>query len=199
MSESMPWREQPAWIRFSSTATSEACPNSCLPMRKKATFWPTPEELLARFQGKVPKDNAALAAALLVEFSRALRRRRVTQEIMRWELLEQNELTDALARYREEEGLRWIAMVREPAGVDLQVLGSLLAAGLTYLTLRSKTAAIYNGLELRSEKDWKRIEASVESLVHLAFGSSGDRNKRGPSDALPSPSRSQHAAQKRAP
>ena len=100
MSESMPWREKPAWIRFSSTATSEACPNSCLPMRKKATFWPTPEELLARFQGKVPKDNAALAAALLVEFSRALRRRPVTQEIMRWELLEQNELTDARALSR---------------------------------------------------------------------------------------------------
>jgi AcrR family transcriptional regulator len=136
---------------------------------EEGDFWPTAEELLAGFRGQLPPGNADLAAKLLIEFGRALRRRPITQEIMRWELLERNELTDALAHYREEQGMKLIRMVRDARGVDLQALGSLLSAGQTYLILRSKTAAVYNGLELNSDRDWKRIEKNIEHLARLAF------------------------------
>jgi len=138
---------------------------------EEGDFWPTAEELLAGFRGQLPPSNADLAAKLLIEFGRALRRRPITQEIMRWELLERNELTDALAHYREEQGMKLIRMVRDARGLDLdiQALGSLLSAGQTYLILRSKTAAVYNGLQLSSDRDWKRIEKNIEHLVRLAF------------------------------
>ena len=136
---------------------------------KEGDFWPTAEELLAGFRGQLPPSNADLAAKLLIEFGRALRRRPITQEIMRWELLERNELTDALAHYREEQGMKLIRMVRDARGLDLQALGSLLSAGQTYLILRSKTAAVYNGLKLGGDRDWKRIEKNIEHLVRLAF------------------------------
>lgn len=138
---------------------------------EEGDFWPTAEDLLAGFRGQLPPNNADLAAKLLIEFGRALRRRPITQEIMRWELLERNELTDALAHYREEQGMKLIRMVRDARGLDLdiQALGSLLSAGQTYLILRSKTAAVYNGLELGSDGDWKRIEKNIEHLVRLAF------------------------------
>jgi AcrR family transcriptional regulator len=136
---------------------------------EEGDFWPTAEELLAGLHGQMPASNADLAAQLVIEFGRALRRRPITQEIMRWELLERNELTDALAVYREEQGMKLIRMVRDARGLDLQALGSLLSAGQTYLILRSKTAAVFNGLELGSDRDWKRIEKSIRHLVRLAF------------------------------
>jgi AcrR family transcriptional regulator len=137
---------------------------------EEGDFWPTAEELLAGFGGQLPSNNAELAAKLLIEFGRALRRRPITQEIMRWELLERNELTEALAHYREEQGMKLIRMVRDSKVLDLQALGSLLSAGQAYLILRSKTAKVYNGLELDSDGDWKRIEKSITHLVRLAFG-----------------------------
>jgi AcrR family transcriptional regulator len=154
---------------------------------EEGDFWPTAEELLAGFGGQLPRNSAELAAKLLIEFGRALRRRPITQEIMRWELLERNELTDALAHYREEQGMKLIGMVKkESQGLDLQALGSLLSAGQTYLILRAKTAKVYNGLELSSDRDWKRIEKSIEHLVHLAFGHKpgSKRRKADPSSTL---------------
>jgi AcrR family transcriptional regulator len=141
---------------------------------EEGDFWPTAEELLAGLHGKLPPSNADLAAKLLIEFGRALRRRPITQEIMRWELLERNDLTDALAHYREEQGMKLIRLVRDARGLDLdiQALGSLLSAGQTYLILRSKTAAVYNGLRLGSDRDWNRIEKNIEHLVRLAFAHS---------------------------
>jgi len=137
---------------------------------KEGDFWPTADELLAGFGGKLPPDKSQLAAKLLIEFGRALRRRPITQEIMRWELLERNELTDALAHYREEQGMKLIRLVRGARGLDLQALGSLLSAGQTYLVLRAKTAKVYNGLELSGDGDWKRIEKSIAHIVRLVFG-----------------------------
>ena len=137
---------------------------------EEGDFWPTAEELLSEFRGQLPQRDEDLAATLLIEFGRALRRRPITQEIMRWELLERNELTDALAHYREEQGMKLIRMIRGARGVDLQALGSLLSAGQTYLILRSKTVAVYNGLQLDSDRDWKRLEKSTRHLVELAFG-----------------------------
>jgi AcrR family transcriptional regulator len=137
---------------------------------KEGDFWPTAEELLAGVKGHLPLNAVELASKLLIEFGRALRRRPITQEIMRWELLERNELTDALALYREEQGMKLIRMVKESQGLDLQALGSLLSAGQTYLILRAKTANVYNGLRLDKDPDWKRIEKSVAHLVQLAFG-----------------------------
>jgi AcrR family transcriptional regulator len=138
---------------------------------EEGDFWPTAEELLAGFRGELPPDGAELAAKLLIEFGRAIRRRPITQEIMRWELLEKNELTDALAQYREEQGMKLIGMVKKDSqGLDLQALGSLLSAGQTYLILRANTANVYNGLKLGSDRDWKRVEKNIEYLVHLAFG-----------------------------
>jgi AcrR family transcriptional regulator len=144
---------------------------------EEGDFWPTAEELLQGFGGRVPSDAAELAAKLLIEFGRALRRRPITQEIMRWELQERNELTDALAHYREEQGMKLIGMVKQSQGLDLQALASLLSAGQTYLILRAKTARVYNGLQLGQDEDWKRIEQSIVHLVHLAFRAPKRRRK----------------------
>jgi hypothetical protein len=56
--------------------------------------------------------------------------------------------------------------------------------GLTYLVLRSKTADVYNGLQLASEEDWSRIERAAGFLVDaaLAAGGAGTNAPAAPSD-----------------
>jgi AcrR family transcriptional regulator len=134
-------------------------------------FWPSADELLAAIPDRESKTEEELAAGLLIEFGRALRRRPITQEIMRWEILEKNQLTDALSRYREEQSMKLLSLFRDMEKADVQAIGALLGAGQTYLLLRSKTTDIYSGLALKKDQDWKRVEEAIRLLVGLAFRS----------------------------
>jgi AcrR family transcriptional regulator len=155
-------------------------------------FWPSAEDLLEAVQRCEPKTDAELAAALLIEFGRALRRRPMTQEILRWELLERNEVTDTLARYREEESIKLLTRLKR-TDVDVAAVASLLAAGQTYLTLRAKTAEVYNGLRLNDERDWNRLESALRTLVALTLGGSegSTRSVEAPVSVLNQRSRAQ--------
>ncbi len=148
---------------------------------EETDFWPDLPELM-REAGPSPAQMTASERAklLVVAFGRALRRRPLTQEVMRWELQERNELTETLARHREEQSAKLFEDFAGPENIDVRALASLLAAGQTYLILRSKTADVYNGLSLTSEEDWSRIERAASSVVDAAFAKK-DAKKRLPS------------------
>lgn len=112
---------------------------------------------------------AASASALLLGFGRAVRRRPVLREMMRWELLDRNALTDAVAKERERQSQQWLAMAPDMQGADLPAMAAVLAAGQVFLALRAKTADTYNGIDLHSEEGWKRIEDAVALLSGLFF------------------------------
>ncbi len=145
---------------------------------EETDFWPDLPELM-REAGPSPAQMTAneRAKLLVVAFGRALRRRPLTQEIMRWELQERNELTETLARHREEQSAKLFEDFAGPKDIDIRALASLLAAGQTYLILRSKTADVYNGLSLNSEEDWSRIERAASSVVDAAFAKKDVRKK----------------------
>jgi len=137
---------------------------------QEGNTFPSLEEVaegrLAEFPALPPPE---VAKAIMVGFGRAIRRRPITQELMRWELQERNELTDALAAEREHQSQRWFALAPDTHGADLVAVASILAAGQVFLTLRSKTADAYNGISLRSKDGWKRIEDAVGLLSDLFF------------------------------
>jgi AcrR family transcriptional regulator len=112
---------------------------------------------------------AEVAKAIMLGFGRAIRRRPITKEMMRWELQERNALTDALAKEREFQSQQWLALAPDLHGADLAAVTAILVAGQVFLTLRSKTADTYNGINLRSEGGWKRIEDAVALLSDLFF------------------------------
>lgn len=146
---------------------------------EETDFWPALPELMNDV-GEAPAGLTAIERArrLVVAFGRALRRRPLTQEIMRWELLERNELTDALARYREEQSAKLFEGFERTEAVDIPALASLVAAGQTYLILRSKTADVYNGLDLSSEEGWARLERAAVSMVEALFAERGAEKQR---------------------
>ena len=133
---------------------------------KESRYWPGFDELSDYAASSGAREPKHVAAAMLIGFVRALRARPVTQEILRWELHERNQLTDELAKAREHEGLRILAHFAPGTDdADVAAITSLAVAGATYLVLRSKTADHYNGIDLRSEEGWKRIESALGWLA----------------------------------
>ena len=137
------------------------------------------EELAEGRIAELPNlSPAELAKTLILGFARAVRRRPITKEMMRWELQQRNELTEAMAKEREQRARQWLSLVPDLKGADLAAVVSVLAAGQVYLTLRSKTADHYNGIELNSADGWKRIEDAVALLCDLFFAHVAHNTKK---------------------
>lgn len=151
---------------------------------EETDFWPDLTELVRETdQPSGRTTKAERVKSLMLAFGRALRERPVTQEIMRWELLERNELTDALARHREMQSTDLFDSFEGSEQIDIRAVGSLMAAGLTYLILRSKTVDVYNGLHLDSEADWERIERAVNFLIDAALDENSAKQAKPASEA----------------
>ena len=76
----------------------------------------------------------------------ALRRRPQTIEILAWEVVESNALTDTLAAIRERWSRDATELVLPDAAedrADLLALANLLVAGIQYLLIRSRTTPVY--------------------------------------------------------
>ncbi len=133
----------------------------------RSAFWPDVTELIGPDAARMDEMTMAeMATVVLQGHLRELRRRPLTQEIMRWELTERNALTKDLAEAREAQGnVIAPALPGAPGDLDVQAAGAILHAGLTYLVLRSKTADAYFGVDLRTEEGWKRIEKALAGLV----------------------------------
>jgi len=110
------------------------------------------------------------AAAIMVGQARTLRTDPEMQELYRWELSESNDITSAVAASREEYGLSIMedfSRYVDFRTTDIPAISALLNGGLTYLVLRSKSAEYYNGVSLRSDKGWARLEQAVSFLLEL--------------------------------
>ena len=143
------------------------------------TFPSLQEIAEGRLQELSKLSPAEGAKAMILGFGRAIRRRPITKEIMRWDLQERNALTEALARERERRSQEWLALAPDLQGADLAAVSSVLVAGQVFLALRAKTADTYNGIELHSEGGWKRIEDAVGLLSDLFFrNATAGRNKK---------------------
>jgi AcrR family transcriptional regulator len=148
-----------------------------------AGFWPTHRELTGREPHELrAMSPEAAARAVLGGHLRELRARPVTREIMKWELLQKNELSDALARAREESGIELLAALpramRNARTRDLAAVGALLHAGISYLAMRSDTVNDYLGIRLDEEAGWKRIRTAIDDIVRALTQARSPQGRR---------------------
>jgi AcrR family transcriptional regulator len=135
---------------------------------ESAAFWPTTEEMAGG-----PLDQlTALPLAARVEqivrsYIRQLRMRPLTQEILAWELYERNEVTIKLEDVRERRGLALMMSLAGdlPPTVDLAAVSAVLAGGVHYLLLRARRIRVFNGIDLRTDEGWSRLEAAARAMV----------------------------------
>jgi AcrR family transcriptional regulator len=145
---------------------------------RQTPYWPRVEELAEGFEDAGETSQAAVAGHMLHRFIGLLRERSLTQEMLRWELMEKNELTDTLTDFREREGLRLMQQFEPEKDVDLPSLVALLSAGIIYLILRQKNTERYNGVDLQSEEGWRRIERTAAWALQNAISGKDEEKKR---------------------
>jgi len=135
---------------------------------QEGDFWPSIEELaggdLAAFH-LLPLEEKLITLGR--NFMRGIRARPLTQEIMAWEMVERNKLTEELEKVREIQMLRFFEQFfsKENSSIDLMAIMSIIGGGLSFLICRSRHIQWYNGVDLKSDEGWARIEDGVEQII----------------------------------
>jgi len=134
---------------------------------ESTAFWPTVEELAG---GSLEELSAM---PLMKRWKHAihqylvqLRARPLTQEILAWELSERNEVTARLEDVRERRALVMIKALAHdvPESVDVAALTLLFGSAIHYLLLRARKIRIMNGIDLRTDAGWQRLEAAAVEM-----------------------------------
>ena len=131
-------------------------------------FWPSIEEVIGHDPSQLMEMPLSERWAVgLSRYAGALRRRPVTQEILAWEQVEQNELTAILQDARE----RWFdeLMGRFPDdadGTDADLVSTVLlvVGAIHYLVVRSRLLPDFSGMAIDTEEGWGHIDAVIATL-----------------------------------
>jgi AcrR family transcriptional regulator len=131
-------------------------------------FWPSVEEILG--EGSFDLSTMPVAdrwSTGLVRYARALRRRPIVREVLAWEQVEKNELTEILRLRREE----WFEVLRERLPrddyrTDADTVSTVLviATAIHYLIARSRLHGDFNGLAIESDADWEYVEQIIHTM-----------------------------------
>jgi AcrR family transcriptional regulator len=136
---------------------------------KEGGYWITPEELIGDESTVNAETLADWMLYLVLGLLDDLKARPLTQEIMRWELLEGNELTHELADVRDQLALDCLKFLEQkgsfPQDKDIPAISAVLVAGVVYLTLRTKVSSTFMGIDFSSPAGWQRIEAALQSII----------------------------------
>ena len=138
----------------------------------RSDFWWTVEDLTA---GTDPATHSPAAAIklLLRRSAEAVRARPVTLAVLAAEPVERTPLVVALESVREKRALelaRWFSeRFRLPARVDVAAITMLLGVGLNYLAVRARKIRVMSGVAIKTDKDWERIFAAIDTIVDGVF------------------------------
>lgn len=103
------------------------------------------------------------------------------QKLMVQELSEENEITRAFAETMETQGLETteqaktffsnISNPKEPKALDFEATFAIVSAAISYLTLRSSTVQMFNGVDIQSKEGWERICSTLANLLEKSLTS----------------------------
>ena len=105
-------------------------------------------------------------------FTKAILARPQSIEILAWEMVERNELTDIIDARRERTALELIQGLGKdvPQTLDMSVTMTILAGALNYLVVASMRRGSLGGVDLRSDEGWARIHDTLDTMLIRLFG-----------------------------
>ncbi len=132
-------------------------------------FWPSIAEVIGDDPSEMMELPLADRWALgLGRYAEALRRRPVTKEILAWEQIEQNELTDILRQARGEwfeELLTHFPGDEEATDADLVGTVLLVVGAIHYFVILSRFQADFSGVVVDSDEGWEHINAVIAAIL----------------------------------
>jgi AcrR family transcriptional regulator len=146
-----------------------ALPDLLAAYAEEGDFWWQVADLIGpALPGPAEETFAAWLPLLFRRHVAALRARPVTLEIMAWETIERNELTEALAAVRERRSLAVMHAIAgrcpPPAGVDVPALVGLLGAATNYLLIRARATKIFQSIDLGADAGWERLFDTIARI-----------------------------------
>lgn len=140
---------------------------------EEGDFWWRVDELIGG-RAKPSRDTPSSWVRFAFERHVAwLRAHELTLEILAWETIETNPLTDSLAAVRERRGRELIAIIGDrfmlPKDVDVQALSTVLGAAGNYLAIRARGNRYYDGIDLWHNAGWERLCDVVEHIAASLF------------------------------
>lgn len=100
---------------------------------------------------------------LLNRYVAALESRPLALEIMAWEMSEQNNLTNALARSRSERGMELVKRVRsyyQQPNIDIGGILGVFGAAINYLVIRTRKQS-----QQYKTEEWWRLQQTIGKLL----------------------------------
>lgn len=145
-------------------------------------FWWTVEDMLAAAEGAATLGEALKAG--LRHHAAEMRKRPVTLAVIAAEPANRNALVVALEEVRERRAIETMEAIAArygmPEGADIAALTGLLAAAIDYLLARARTIRVYGGVEIKTEKDWERIFATIDAMIDGALASARPKGRKRP-------------------
>ncbi len=108
---------------------------------------------------------------ILLNLTRALHKNRGMQQMLIWELSDDNPVTRRTATLREKINEALICELEkrfENTGVDLSVMAALLISGIYYLILHRNMSTFCN-VDFSSKSGRERLEKTIDQLVSILF------------------------------
>lgn len=142
---------------------------------EEGDHWPSVDQYIADMADsrRNGDDAVAFMKRFFIDHARGLRNMRLTQEILKWELLKNSDLSARLAEVRERRGEALFALWGDElvsrSGFDVRAFVALMGAGINYLVLKSTTNyGMFAGINIHTDEGWNRLENMMLTLIDSA-------------------------------
>src|SRR3970040_460701 len=111
------------------------------------------------------KDNTENLKSFIKEGTKELRENILTQEILRWQLIENNENTKSLFKYFNSQVGKTFAI--DEKDKTLNAAFQLQLGGYVYFTLLSKFNKTFIATDLTSETTWENFDEAIAKTIEM--------------------------------
>lgn len=123
---------------------------------------------------KQSRDDKELYTNIITSLFQSLLENKVMQELLKWELANNNETSQRTARLRELHTLplsEKYDKLFSNSDIDIVAISALLIGGIYYLILHDRLST-FSGINLNTESDRERILNAISRLSEILFNNS---------------------------
>lgn len=121
-----------------------------------------------------PETYGELVQGLVLGLLDLLRKDRIMQQIIAWELAAPCPLVMRMVAARGQRLSAWMHKMRgdlaAPSGVDAPAVNAILIASTEHLVLSGSATGTFTSVSLRTEADWERVRGALALVVGAVYG-----------------------------